>query len=265
MNKSGLPLDLHTVTKSFVTKTGTVDALSATSLQVAPGEIVVLIGASGCGKTTLLRCIAGLESPTAGTITVGRETPAAARSERHIGFVPQDPALLPWRSVLANTTLLTEVNAAPLPANRPDPMTLLAAVGLRGFEHARPHELSGGMRQRVALARAFATGAPVLLMDEPFAALDEITRADMRTLLLELWRDRRPTIVFTTHSLEEAVLLADRVLVMGTRPGRVVAEIPVALPRPAPTDITEDPLYLDALRRVRRALHDARSLVGAGS
>ncbi len=265
MNNSGLAIHVHAVTKSFATKAGVVDALADTSLEIEPGEIVVLIGASGCGKTTLLRCIAGLESPSSGTITVGRETPAAARSNRHIGFVPQDPALLPWRSVLANTTLLTEVNTGPLPADRPDPMTLLAAVGLKGFEHARPHELSGGMRQRVALARAFATGAPVLLMDEPFAALDEITRADMRTLLLDLWRDRRPTVVFTTHSLEEAVLLADRVVVMGRRPGRILAEIPVALERPAPDDVTDDPRYLDALRRVRRALHDARLLAGAAS
>lgn len=258
MTSSEFPIHVNAVTKVFDTKAGSVEALTTTTLRVAPGEIVVLIGASGCGKTTLLRCIAGLEAPTSGAITVGDESPAAARSNRRIGFVPQEPALLPWRTVQANVALLTEVNRGPLPLERPNPLALIAAVGLAGFESALPHELSGGMRQRVALARAFATGAPVLLMDEPFAALDEITRADMRTLLLDLWQRRRPSIVFTTHSLEEAVLLADRVLVMGTRPGRVVEEISVGLERPFNDTIVDDPRYLTALRRVRVALRTAR-------
>ena len=258
MIRSELPIHVDALTKAFTTKAGPVEALAPTTLRVAPGEIVVLIGASGCGKTTLLRCIAGLETPTSGTIAVGDVSPSVARSNRRIGFVPQDPALLPWRNVLANVTLLTEVNRAPLPPKRPSPLALIAAVGLAGFEKALPHELSGGMRQRVALARAFATGAPVLLMDEPFAALVEITRAEMRMLLLNLWRERRPSIVFTTHSLEEAVLLADRVLVMGTRPGRFVEEIPVGLGRPFNDTIVDDPKYLTALRRVRVALGAAR-------
>ena len=181
-----------------------------------------MLGASGSGKTTLLRLIAGLDEPSAGTVLIDGASPHEARVAKRIGFVPQSPALLPWRTVARNARLLLEVNrdASGAPTRSTD--ELLGAVGLAEFAGAYPHELSGGMRQRVALVRAMALGAPLLLMDEPFAALDEITRADMRHLLAGLCEQMATTVVFVTHSVSEAVYLSDRVVVLSTRPGRIV-------------------------------------------
>jgi NitT/TauT family transport system ATP-binding protein len=238
---------------------GELEALSPTDLHVAPGELVTLIGPSGCGKTTLLRMIAGLEAPTAGGIVIDGVSPGEARRHKRIGFVPQAPALLPWRTVEANARLLLDLNR---PATRPtasDPVPLLERVGLGEFRDAYPHELSGGMQQRVGLVRAFALGADYLLMDEPFAALDEITRADMRHLLAELSEPTGAGVVFVTHSLAEAVFLSDRVVVMSPRPGRVVGTVEIDLPHPRVPELEDTPAFFALETEVRAML-----LTGAG-
>ncbi len=264
-------ISLRGVTKRFRRRDEHVHALDEVDLEVAEGEFVAVIGPSGCGKSTLLRLVAGLSSPDQGEVRVAGLTPVAARAAKWFGLVPQTPALLPWRSVRANIGLLREVNRNGgrshgdghlIPV---DVDTLIGAVGLAGFESALPHELSGGMQQRVALARAFALGAPVLLMDEPFAALDELTRDEMRFLLLSIWEGRaagaaghdrgRPrTVLFVTHSIEEAVLLADRVVVMSNRPGRIVEDIPIGLERPRKAALEDTDHFVEHTRRVRAAL-----------
>jgi NitT/TauT family transport system ATP-binding protein len=231
---------------------------------VADGEFVSVIGPSGCGKSTLLRLVAGLLDPDDGQVTVNDLPPRDARRAKRFGLVPQTPALLPWRTVRDNITLLSEVNRQVAgPAASADSTDLLVdAVGLRGFELARPSELSGGMQQRVALARAFALGAPVLLMDEPFASLDEITREDMRFLLAEVWSEattsgERRTVLFVTHAIEEAVILSDRVVVLSARPGRVIGEELVRLPRPRIAEMEDSEEFLQHTRAVRVALQRA--------
>jgi NitT/TauT family transport system ATP-binding protein len=251
----GLGIDVQGVSKRF----GPTVALDGLDVRVGAGEFVTVIGPSGCGKTTLLRLIAGLETPDAGTVTIGGTSPPAARRARRLGYVPQDPALLPWRTVRRNARLLVDARGAS--SRRVEPGLgvaevddLLDEVGLAGFRDSYPHQLSGGMRQRVALVRAFALDAPVLLMDEPFAALDEITRADMRYLLLRLCERRGATVVFVTHSIAEAVMLSDRVLVMTGRPGQVVVDEPIGLPRPRHAEQEESAEFFALVTGLRRAL-----------
>ena len=245
-------LELSGVSKTF----GDLAALAPTDLAVEPGEIVTLLGPSGSGKTTLLRIAAGLEAPSTGTVTIDGAPPGVARAAKRIGLVPQNPALLPWRTVRANARLLTDVNRRANPPDAPDPVALLEHVGLDEFMDALPHELSGGMQQRVALVRAFALGSPLLLMDEPFAALDEITRADMRHLLGRLCEATGATVVFVTHSLAEAVFLSDRVVVLSARPGRIVGLRPVDFPRPRLADVEDDGRFFAHERALRAMLHD---------
>jgi NitT/TauT family transport system ATP-binding protein len=238
---------------------GSVEALRPVDLAVARGEVVTVLGPSGCGKTTLLRIVAGLERPTAGAVTIDGAPPAAARSAKRIGFVPQSPALLPWRTVEANVRLLQDVNRAANPRDVPDVGSLLDDVGLTEFRLAHPYELSGGMQQRVALARAFAIGAPYLLMDEPFASLDEITRADMRHLLARLCEPLNTAVLFVTHSLAEAVYLSDRVVVLSSRPGQVVGIERIDLPHPRTPEMEDDADFFAAETRLRRLLHQGVS------
>ncbi|MPY95437.1 MAG: ATP-binding cassette domain-containing protein, partial [Acidimicrobiia bacterium] len=247
-----------------------VRALVGVDLHVAAGEFVAVIGPSGCGKSTLLRLVGGLLAPDEGTVRVGGLSAEAARRAKRFGLVPQSPALLPWRTAEANINLLREVNRrhdrglAPVEAKG-----LVDLVGLRGFERARPAELSGGMQQRVALARAFALGAPILLMDEPFAALDEMTREDMRFLLARTWAGTsdqpfgQRTVLFVTHSIEEAVILADRVVVLSPRPGHVVADEAITLARPRAHFLEDSRAFLDHVRRVRAALRAGQPGAGA--
>lgn len=247
----GAAVELTNVSKAF----GDLQALAPIDLSVAAGEIVTLLGPSGCGKTTLLRLMSGLTDPTHGTIEIDGDTPDVARRAKRIGFVPQAPALLPWRSVRANAELLLDVNrssARSRPATSVD--ELLEAVGLTEFAHARPHELSGGMQQRVGLVRAFALDAPLLLMDEPFAALDELTRTDMRHLLTRLREPTGATVVFVTHSVNEAVYLSDRVAVLSPRPASIVDVHSIDLPRPrsAATEDSDD--FFAATVAVRHSL-----------
>jgi len=238
---------------------GDLPVIEPLSLAIEPGEFVSIIGPSGCGKTTLMRIVAGLEPASGGVVHLDDASPADARRNKRVAMVPQQPGLLPWRTVRANARLLLDVNRAANPADATDPDALLHEVGLGDFLDAYPHELSGGMQQRVALVRALALHAPLLVMDEPFAALDEITRAEMRVLLTRLVEGRAATVLFITHSISEAVALSDRVLVSSSRPSRIVADIAIDLPRPRGAEVDDDPRFVALCAEVRHALHGGRA------
>lgn len=260
-------IDVESVSKTFSGRAGTVTALHDVSLQVAEGEFVAVVGPSGCGKSTLLRLVAGLIEPDSGRIRIAGESAVDARNDKLLGFAPQSPALLPWATVRANARLLTRVNskmAASRVASPAEIDELLTRVGLEDFSDALPHELSGGMRQRVGLVRTFALHAPVLLMDEPFAALDEFVRTEMRYLLLDLWERNRASVVFVTHSLSEAVSLADRIIVMGVQPGRIEHVHTVSLARPRRLEQEDELAFLSELRAVRRLLSMKDRAVDSG-
>ena len=243
-------VSLRGLRKSF----GALETISSIDLEIDHGSFVSVIGPSGCGKSTLLRVIAGLEPATSGQVLVNGEPAAEARRRKRVAMVPQHPGLLPWRTVEANARLLLDVNRRANGSTTTDPMQLLERVGLGSFLDARPHQLSGGMQQRVALVRALALGAPLLAMDEPLAALDEITRAEMRGLINQLVEGRGVTTIFVTHSISEAVALSDRVLVTSPRPARIVADIEVDLRRPRADDVDDDPRFFQLCTRVRHAL-----------
>lgn len=221
----------------YRSRRGDVAALVGTDLEVAAGRFTTVIGPSGCGKSTLLRVVAGLIRPDAGSVSVGGRSPQETRAAKQIGFVPQAPALLPWRSVMDNVRLPLQVNRRPSPATAISPELALERLGLSAVADKRPHELSGGMAQRVAIARAFVFGPPVLVMDEPFSALDELTREAARQVLLDVWDAAPRTVLWVTHSVSEAVLLGDQVAVMTAAPGRVAATVAVDLPRPRSPDV----------------------------
>jgi NitT/TauT family transport system ATP-binding protein len=235
-----------------------VRALADVDLRVREGEFVTVIGPSGCGKTTALRAVGGLLEPTAGTVRVGGDPPDRARSDGEFGFVFQRHALLPWKSALDNVVFLRKL--AGKPPDRERASDLLEMVGLAGFEDARPAELSGGMRQRVAIARALHLGASVLLMDEPFGELDELTREEMGVEVRRVWRDQRKTVLFVTHSVPEAVFLADRCVVMSGDPGEVEGVFDVDLPRPRDESVYGTTAFQRQVADVRTALHEGARL-----
>ena len=234
-------------------------ALDGVSFDVADGEFVALLGPSGCGKSTLLRLIADVIPPTSGRLTIDGAAPAAARRAGLFGFVFQESVLFPWLTALANVGLPLRVAST---KHARDPRELLELVGLREFAGYYPHQLSGGMRQRVALARALVTDPQILLMDEPFAALDEMTREAMGGWLLRVWEQTRKTVLFVTHSVPEAVALADRVVVMSPAPGRIEAVLPIALPRPRPPEIKSTLPFFEQTALVRRHLALQETSVG---
>ncbi len=246
-------VEVRGLSKSF----GALDVVRPLDLDVEPGAFVSLVGPSGCGKSTLLRMVAGLEAPTGGSVRIGGRTPAEVRADKRLAVVPQQPGLLAWRTVAQNARLLLEVNRRRSPAHHPDPLALLGEVGLTDFADAYPHELSGGMQQRVALVRGFALGAPLVVMDEPFAALDEITRSEMRDLLARLLERHPATVLFVTHSIAEAAHLSDRVLVMSPRPASVVADVAVDLPRPRAAGLEDTVAFTEVCAELRRHLHGA--------
>jgi NitT/TauT family transport system ATP-binding protein len=232
-------------------------ALTDVTLDIAPGEFVSLIGPSGCGKTTLLRLIGDLMQPTAGRIQVGGKAPGDARRNRDYGLVPQAPVLYDWRTVIQNVELPLEIMNVPKADRRQRAADLLALVGLSEFQQHYPWQLSGGMQQRVSIARALSFRPGILLMDEPFGALDEMTRERLNGELLTIWRETGTTIVFVTHSIAEAVFLSTRVVVMSPRPGRIAHVVPVDLPYPRDVDTRELPRYFELISEVREYLRES--------
>ncbi|MCJ2543549.1 ABC transporter ATP-binding protein [Thermostichus vulcanus] len=229
-----------------------VPALADINLRLQPGSLTALVGPSGCGKSTLLRAIAGLETLSSGEVLIDGQPPAVVKKRGEIAVAFQDPSLLPWRSVESNVALAQTL--AQQPVDRAGIRELLARVGLEGFERAKPAELSGGMRQRAAIARCLITQPRLLLLDEPFGAVDELTRRRLNLELPRLWENRGTTALLVTHSIDEAVLLADEILVMSVRPGRIVARIPVTLPRPRQAQILRSPEFHHLVAHVSEAL-----------
>lgn len=243
---------------TFQTSDGPVRALSDVDLSIGKGEFVSFIGPSGCGKTTFLRVIADLEKPTSGTISINGMTPEQARQARAYGYVFQAAALFPWRTVENNIALPLEIMGGRSEQKERIKRTL-DLVNLSGFEKKYPWQLSGGMQQRASIARALAFDADLLLMDEPFGALDEIVRDHLNEQLLKLWAQTNKTICFVTHSIPEAVYLSTRIVVMSPRPGRVTDVIELTLPKERPLDIRETPEFLAIAARVRDGLRAGHS------
>ncbi len=245
------------VDKVFSTKAGEVTALTGIDLAVAPGEFVSLIGPSGCGKSTLLRLIADLDAPSTGTVEVFGTSAHRARLDQKYGIAFQQAGLLPWRTVAGNIALPLELAGAPSAERAARVDELVALVGLGDFADRFPDQLSGGMQQRVAIARALAKKPALLLMDEPFGALDEMTREYMQTELLRIAADTGAAVVFVTHSIPEAVYLSDRVVVMSPRPGRIADIVTMNLGRTADRadDLREDGAFFEMITAVREALH----------
>ncbi|MDF2993114.1 MAG: sulfonate transporter ATP-binding protein [Microbacterium sp.] len=265
---------LSSVVKRYGTGENAMTALSGVDLAIRPGRFVSLIGPSGCGKSTLLRIVAGLEQPDSGEAFVHDVTPREACAAKLLGFVPQTPALLPWLDVRANVMLPLRLNRSSDRRRRRildereqlppvDVDVLLAKAGLQDAVRKLPAQLSGGMQQRAAIVRAFALRPDVLLMDEPFSALDEFTRESLQDQLLDLWDDLKTTVLFVTHSIAEAVRLSDTVVVMAPRPGRIVDVVDIDLPRPRNARLFEESRFHAYEDLIRERLHDAWHLTDA--
>ncbi|RBO53399.1 ABC transporter ATP-binding protein [Rhodovulum sp. BSW8] len=238
----------------FQTGDGPVQALSDVSLDVGRGEFVSFIGPSGCGKTTFLRCVAALEHPTGGSLSVNGMSPDNARKERSYGYVFQAAGLYPWRTIARNIRLPLEIMGYPKAEQAARVQKVLELVDLAGFGNKYPWQLSGGMQQRASIARALAFDADILLMDEPFGALDEIVRDHLNEQLLALWARTGKTCLFVTHSIPEAVYLSTKIVVMSPRPGRIADVIDSPLPKERPLDIRDTPEFLEIAHRVREGL-----------
>jgi NitT/TauT family transport system ATP-binding protein len=252
-------IDIHNLSLTFETADGPVNALSNVDLRIDEGDFVSLIGPSGCGKTTLLRVIADLERPSSGTLSVNGISAAQARLARQYGYVFQAPALLPWRTVEKNLMLPLELMGLSASECRERAKHYLALVNLSGFERKYPWQLSGGMQQRASIARALSFEPKLLLMDEPFGALDEIVRDHLNEQLLALWNKTEKTVVFVTHSIPEAVFLSTKIVVMSPRPGRIADVISCNFPRTRKLDIRETPEFAAVAQRVRQGLRDGHS------
>lgn len=254
MNAMAQPVfRLDGVDFSYPSRRGAVAALEDIGITARPGEFLAVVGPSGCGKSTLLKLVSGLLKPTRGSVRLNG-TPVTGPSPE-VGVVFQSPLLMPWRNVLANILLPIEIRGLSMAECEPRARALIELVGLSGFADRHPYELSGGMQQRVGLCRALVHDPELLLMDEPFGALDAMTRELMNAELQRIWMERRKTVLLITHSISEAVYLADRILVMGPRPGRIIGEIMVDLPRPRTLDMTESVEFARIANQVRRALN----------
>ena len=248
-------IEIDGVGKSFAARDGsTTVAVDGVDLTIGASEFVSLLGPSGCGKSTLLSLVAGLIQPSRGQIRIGGHEVRAPYTD--VGIVFQNDLLLDWRTVLGNVLFQFEMRGLKPQPYRERARALIASVGLDGFVAKYPWELSGGMRQRVAICRALVHEPPLLLMDEPFGALDALTRAQLQIDLQHIWQTSRKTVLFVTHSIEEAVFLSDRVIVMTPRPGRVREVVAVELPRPRRLESRESPAFIDAIRRVNRLFHE---------
>ena len=247
-------IDVRGVGKVFAGRAGATEALCDVSLAIDSQEFVSIIGPSGCGKSTLLRRVGDLDEASTGTVAVNGKLPRQARLDRDYGIVFQTPVLYDWRTVLENIRLPLEVVGRPRAEREERPRALLRLVGLEGFANHYPWQLSGGMQQRVAIARALALNPAILLMDEPFGALDEITRERLNLELLNVWSETSATVLFVTHSIAEAVFLSSRVVVMSPRPGHVERVVEIDLPRPRADKTRELPRFFDLVTTVRGSL-----------
>ena len=255
-------VDIRGLSLTFEAADGPVYALSDVDLQIAEGEFVSFIGPSGCGKTTLLRVIADLEQPSGGDIRVNGVSPGEARARRDYGFIFQAPALYPWRTIEKNVELPLEIFGVPKAERRQRSYRQLELVNLKGFEKKFPWQLSGGMQQRASIARALSFDPKLLLMDEPFGALDEIVRDHLNEQLLQLWDKTRKTVLFVTHSIPEAVFLSSKIVVMSPRPGRIIDVIDASgLGRVRKLEIRETAEFLKIAHRVREGLRAGHSYV----
>src|SRR4249919_1033906 len=244
LNSTAPAISCRDIGMRFFTERRDVTAIKSLDLEVAQGEFLTLLGPSGCGKSTLLRVVADLLAPSRGSVSVLGATPEQARQRRDIGFVFQDAALLPWRTALQNVQLPLQVGGGASRKGRRSPQELLDLVGLKDRANAWPHEMSGGQRQRVSIARALASDPKILLMDEPFGALDEITRDRLNQELRRVWRELGITVLFVTHSIHEAAYIGQRVLMMAANPGRVRAIVPVDLPADRTLATRESPEFV---------------------
>ena len=247
-------LELRNVSMVYSQRGKPFAAVRDVSLQVEAGQFISIVGASGCGKTTLLRIVDGLTTPTRGQVWVDGQ--AVNRPGPDRGFVFQQDALFPWRTLLDNVIFGLEIQGRSRKESRERAAGLLSLVGLNGFEHHFPHELSGGMRQRANLARALTIDPDVLLMDEPFASLDAQTREIMQAELLRIWRSNRKTVLFVTHQIDEAVYLADRVVVMTSRPGQVKAVLDIDIPRPRDLSVKRTPAFLELVDEIWKMIEE---------
>jgi NitT/TauT family transport system ATP-binding protein len=254
-----LVVEANAISLRFETADGPVDALSNVSLQIAEGEFVSFIGPSGCGKTTMLRVIADLQQPTSGTLLVNGMTAENARLARSYGYVFQAPALFPWRTIEKNLKLPLEIMGFSESEQRIRAERYMSMVNLKGFERKFPWQVSGGMQQRVSIARALSFDPAMLLMDEPFGALDEIVRDHLNEQLLQLWRSTEKTVLFVTHSIPEAVFLSTKIVVMSPRPGRIIDVIDCDFPADRSLEIRETPEFLKIAQRVRNGLRAGHS------
>jgi len=258
-NASALTVDARGVSLTFQSRDGAVEALANINLQISDGDFVSFIGPSGCGKTTLMRVIADLEQPTTGTILVNGVTAGEARLKRQYGYIFQAPALYPWRTIERNVMLPLEIMGFPASERRERMQRYLKLVNLSGFERKFPWQLSGGMQQRASIARALSFDPALLLMDEPFGALDEIVRDHLNEQLLRLWDQTGKTVVFVTHSIPEAVFLSTKIVVMSPRPGRIIDVILCDFPRARTLEIRETPEFIKIAQRVRSGLRSGHS------
>jgi NitT/TauT family transport system ATP-binding protein len=245
-------IEIYNLTKAYPSQDGPIQALSDLSFAIADTEFVTVVGHSGCGKSTLLRIIAGLLAPSSGAVKVRGRIVSAPLPD--VGMVFQRPVLLKWRTILDNVMLPIEMLRLPRAKGAERALDLLRLAGLTDFRHHYPAQLSGGMQQRAAICRALVHDPPLLLMDEPFGALDLMTREEMNFELLRIWSDRRKTTLLVTHSISEAVLLADRVIVMTPRPGRVANVIDVKLARPRTPETKLDPRFVECVRAIGRSI-----------
>ncbi|MBY3623286.1 ABC transporter ATP-binding protein [Acinetobacter sp. CUI P1] len=253
-------LEVSGISKSFTHRRRETNVLNNVSLKVDQQEFVSIVGPSGCGKSTLFHMIGGLVKPDAGTILMNGKVVTGQRGE--ISYMPQQPALFPWRTIEDNVLLAGEIKGALQNGAREEARQWLAKVGLSGFEHAYPHMLSGGMQQRAAFLRALLAPQELMLLDEPFSALDALTRSEMQRWLLELWEENRRSVLFITHNIEEALLLSNRIYVFSGRPGSILHTVDVPFPRPRRDEITDSPEFLKLKRQLSQWMREEQAKSG---